>query len=101
MFWQRFKELCNKVKKSPNAITKELGLSSATATSWKSGTVPNGAALIAIAECFNVSVDYLLGLTDNPRPRDDGEEVFGNITEDEHAALEAFLKAYREQKKKN
>ncbi len=101
MFWQRFKELCNKVKRSPNAITKELGLSSATATSWKSGTMPNGSALKSIAEYFNVTVDYLLGLTANPRPRNDREEFFSNVTDDERAALEAFLKTYREQKNKS
>lgn len=32
---------------------------------------PNAKTLFKLAESFNVSVDYLLGLTDDPRPTDE------------------------------
>ena len=60
-FWKTFKELCEKAKKSPNAVCKELGFSTATATHWKNNKKPSWASLKKIAEYFDVSVDYLLG----------------------------------------
>lgn len=66
MFWEIFQELCQAMSKSPSAICKELGFSNATATHWKNGTIPNGEALIKIADFFNISTDYLLGRTDDP-----------------------------------
>lgn len=67
MFWDRFYNLCKKVDKSPNAVVKELGMSTATATNWKtSGRTPNGDTLRLVADYFNVSADYLLGRTDEP-----------------------------------
>jgi transcriptional regulator with XRE-family HTH domain len=66
MFWERLYDLCIKNGCRPNTIAKNIGLSTATATKWKNGAIPNGEALIKIADYLNVSVDYLLGRTDNP-----------------------------------
>lgn len=66
MFWDNFYTLCETRNTSPNAVCKELGLSTATATHWKNGTMPKGDALFKIAEYFNVSTDYLLGRTSEP-----------------------------------
>ena len=46
---------------SPNAVCAELGLSTATATYWKKGTIPKIDALIKLSDYFNVSIDYLIG----------------------------------------
>lgn len=67
MFWTNFYNLCVSVGTSPNAVCKELGFSSATSTHWKNGTTPNGDAIIAIANRFRCSTDYLLGRTDDPK----------------------------------
>ena len=61
MFWQNFKKLCESVRMSPNAVCAELGLSTATATYWKKGTIPKIDALIKLSDYFNVSIDYLIG----------------------------------------
>ena len=67
MFYDIFEQLCTSKNIKPNTATKALGLSSATATNWKtSGRVPNGETLAKIADYFNCSVDYLLGRTDAP-----------------------------------
>lgn len=63
MFWDNFYNLCLENNITPSALTKELGLSNATATKWKKGTIPNGEVLIKLADYFNCSVDYLLGRT--------------------------------------
>ncbi len=64
MFWQNYALLCSENDMTPNAVCAALGLSSATATHWKNGRIPNGETLSAIADFFGVSVDYLLGRTD-------------------------------------
>ncbi len=66
MFWQRFYNLCEQNNSKPNSVAKNLGFSTATCTHWKDGAVPKADAVVKIADYFNVSVDYLLGLTDIP-----------------------------------
>ncbi len=66
MFWEIFSALCLEKNISANAVCSKLGFSSATATHWKKGSVPNGDALSKIADYFDVSIDYLLGRTDVP-----------------------------------
>ena len=61
MFWEIFKKLCLSVGKSPNAVAKELDISSGSITQWKKGRVPHNSTLLKIANHFNVSIEYLLG----------------------------------------
>lgn len=63
MFWTNFVNLCEKKSMSPNAVCAELGFSKATATHWKKGSKPNGEALIKLAEYFDTTIDYLMGLS--------------------------------------
>ncbi len=65
-FWERLYDMCARKGCKPNTVAKAIGLSSATATKWKNGSIPNGEALARIADELNCSVDYLLGRTDNP-----------------------------------
>ena len=64
MFWEKFFSLCQSIGKSPNTVCKELGFSNATATHWKNQQIPNGKSMNKLADYFGVSVDYLLGNTD-------------------------------------
>jgi transcriptional regulator with XRE-family HTH domain len=64
IFWDRFFSLCVENNTKPNPVCKELGLSTATPTHWKNGSVPNADVLIKVATYFDVSVDYLLGKTE-------------------------------------
>ena len=127
MFWDRLNDLCKQKKIKPNTVTKELGLSNATATKWKSGGIPNGETLTKIADYFGVAVDYLLGRTDNPNPpkprlpdelqalldKQEHEHVLYTLSaggrnqqmvilsDEEYDWLQATLKTYREQKEKS
>ena len=68
MFWNNFVKLCNNIGKSPNAVAKELSLSSGSVTSWKNGRVPHHSTLLKLATYFNISVDHLL--SDTPAPHE-------------------------------
>lgn len=61
MFWEIFYKLCVKKNVSPNAVAKEINVSNSTTTKWKNGTMPNGEILIKLADYFDVSIDYLIG----------------------------------------
>ncbi len=66
MFWEKYEILCKQKGKSPNAFAKEIGAGTSACTYWKKGAIPKGETLLKIAECFDCSVDYLLGRTENP-----------------------------------
>lgn len=68
MFWERFYLLCQEIGKKPNPVGKEIGVSSGAITKWKNGTIPPADTLMSIASFFDVSVDYLLGNTDEKNP---------------------------------
>ena len=54
---------------SDNAFEKQLHLSQGTVGNWRSGRNKlSMEAIIKLARYFNVSADYLLGLTDERRP---------------------------------
>ena len=113
MFWNIYERLCVEHKTTPNAVTKILGLSSATATKWKNGSVPNGKTLNAIANYFGVTTDYLLGKTDKKENSPtviggadeeyyllanramDGEQAIQKLTKEEYEALIAVIKTFR------
>ena len=71
-FWENFDKLCRSNGTTPNAVTRALGFSNATATKWKNGSIPTGKTLKRISEHFGVTVDLLLDheATDTP---DNGE----------------------------
>ena len=73
MFWERFYNLCLRCGKKPNPVGKEVGLSSGIISKWKNGGIPNGETLMKLAKYFDVSTDYLLGLS--PYIQIDGELV--------------------------
>lgn len=77
MFWKIFYSLCQNRGISPNALAKELSISSGAVTAWKNGRVPHHNTLLKIATYFNVTVDYLLGNSEAPTPE---PEIKGNAT---------------------
>ncbi len=79
MFWKRFYNLCLRSGKRPNPIGKEIGLSSGIISKWKNGGIPNGETLMKLARYFDVSVDYLLGLS--PYVKINGELVAMECTD--------------------
>lgn len=85
MFWNIFFNLCKAKGKSPNAVAKELSVSSGSVTSWKNGKVPHHGTLIKIADYFGVSVDYLLGKEEAGESEEMKKihELIGQLTEEE------------------
>ena len=66
MFWDNFYNACIQKGIKPNPLAKQLNIASGSMTTWKNGKIPNGETLIKIADYLDVSVDYLLGRTDEP-----------------------------------
>lgn len=61
MFFDVYKQLCEKSGKTPTAAALEMGIGRATVSAWKNeGRVPSGKTLQKVADYFGVSVDYLL-----------------------------------------
>lgn len=76
MNYQRFLGLCNERGKSPTAVVLELGYERSSITRWKKQQEENNgmcslnsAMLVRIAEYFDVSTDYLLGLSEERKPK--------------------------------
>ena len=112
MFWEKFVSLCAEKGISPNGACAELGLSNATATKWKNGSIPRNTTLKKVADYFGVSVSYLLGVADNPDPislvdpskksppiMEKIEEAMQDMTEEELADLEKYVEFLLSRKK--
>lgn len=61
VFYQKFQELCDSKGVKATNVMKDLQLSTSYPTNWKNGASPSPEHLIAIADYFGVSIDYLLG----------------------------------------
>ena len=69
MFSVRLKELREKAGYSQYSFADAFNISQSTIGNWEAGTrEPKFATMIRLADFFNVSVDYLLGRTDEMNP---------------------------------
>ena len=89
MFWSVFVGLCAQRGVSPNAVAKELALSSGSVTSWKGGAIPRPTTIKKIADYFAVSPDLFLAETDDPSIK----KAPGTNAEGLSAARKALLDA--------
>lgn len=62
----RIKELCEKRDITLMELCNTLGLSQSLIRKWKSTASPSVEKIRRVAEYFDVSVDYLIGLSDIP-----------------------------------
>ena len=104
MFWDKYVALCNKVKKSPNAVAKEIGISSGAVSGWKTGNAPQAAKLLKIANYFGVPVSYFSEEAEkSPMPNDIGEEnilrMYRSLSTEEKGALYAYALSLKEKQK--
>ncbi len=107
MFWDKYVALCNKVKKSPNAVAKEIGISSGAVSGWKSGGIPQAAKLLKIADYFGVPVSYFSEEAPEtekaPMPNDIGEEnilrMYRSLSTEEKGALYTYALSLKEKQK--
>ena len=66
---ERIFNLIKERKITQYRLAKDLAISDGLISDWKNGrSSPTSERLIKLAKYFNVSTDYLLGLTDNPKP---------------------------------
>jgi transcriptional regulator with XRE-family HTH domain len=71
IFAQRLKQLCTNKNISMQKLADEIGLKNkGTIGQFETGiTAPSSETLIALADYFNVSLDYLVGRSDKPERR--------------------------------
>lgn len=97
-FWDRFYKLCIENGTKPSPVVKELGISAGSVTKWKKGTTPTLETAFLIANRFNVSVEYLIGDSENPEPphekttRQEIDQLVDKMSEDKQEALLNLLK---------
>lgn len=63
-FYQTFFQLCESKGIAPSKVAQEIGLNKSSVSYWKKGSIPKMDTLKALAQYFNVTVDYLTGLDD-------------------------------------
>lgn len=96
MFWERFYQLCLENNKKPNPVAKELQIASSTVSQWKNGAIPNGETLVKIANYFEVSIDFLLGISDLKRiPSGKDKKTYDS---DDLKIIDAFQSLTEDQK---
>nr|WP_307757368.1 helix-turn-helix domain-containing protein [uncultured Christensenella sp.] len=83
-------------KISLDALEKTVGLGKSTISNWKN-SYPSVDKLQKIADYFGVSVDYLLGRSDNPSPVGEifaasskDEDFYGNLSEEGRRELDEY-----------
>jgi transcriptional regulator with XRE-family HTH domain len=67
-FGQRVKELREQASLTQSELAEAVGFKSTRALQYVEADqrAPSHSTLISLAEYFNVSIDYLVGRTDNP-----------------------------------
>ncbi|MBC3899705.1 MAG: helix-turn-helix domain-containing protein [Firmicutes bacterium] len=79
-------------------LGKIVGVGKTTISNYETGySVPDLDTLIKLAEYFNVTTDYLLGLTDDFISQNkDESQTFGHLSRNEKELLEIFSKVTNE-----
>ena len=96
-FYERYAELCRMIGKSPSAVATEIGVNKASASAWKNRNLtPRSETIRKLADYFGVSVDYLMGNTDEMRPKafetkDPDVEIFEMIEMLKHPEIQKLL----------
>ena len=76
MFSTRLKELRKKAALTQVEFAKKINVANGTVGNWESGNrQPDHEMLTKLADFFDVSVDYLLGRTDDPHQKPGEENI--------------------------
>lgn len=75
MFFDRLKALCDERGVSAYKACTDVGLNRAAVAKWKNGSIPNGQTLAKLADYFGVTVDYLLGESNEKAPAESGKRA--------------------------
>jgi transcriptional regulator with XRE-family HTH domain len=86
-FYERYELLCGERSMKPQ--TQEMqditGVSSPSISGWKNGSMPKADVLCRLARYFDVTTDYLLGLSEVRK-----SQAIPSLTEQEQLLLSAF-----------
>lgn len=72
---EKIKEMCGKHNISVDKMLKDSQAGTSTVDNMKKGSAPSIDKIIAIANYFDCSVDYLLGRTENPNVNNGGTNI--------------------------
>ncbi len=111
MFAERLKELRKKANITQLEFAKKFNVSNGAIGNWESGKrQPDSETLSKLADFFNVSIDYLVGRTDNPTPPTIDEQLDGvefalygevkDMTEAQKRDVLNFIKFLKSQEEK-
>ena len=92
--YEIFAELLKERDVTPYRVHKETGIAQSTLSDWKRGkSVPSAENMIKIAEFFDVSVDYLLGVSDvkNPPPQNEREVLLNALFDGDKSVTEDMM----------
>ena len=69
MFFDTYKKLCEDKKVRPFALPMKLGIakSNSIVAQWQKGSIPRRKTLEVLADYFDVTVAYLMGIEENAR----------------------------------
>ncbi|MDG4968278.1 helix-turn-helix domain-containing protein [Lactococcus lactis] len=108
--YEKIKELAAQKNISIRQLEEKLGFANATLRRWNKNK-PSVDKIQAVAKYFNVSVDYLLGIEDDKKPRfspelndaiENAEAYEGTpLTDQDKAILRGVIAAYLENRDKN
>ena len=90
MFYDNFVKACNLHNKAPSAVAIDIGISKATVTGWKNGSMPSDATLRKLADYFGVSPEELTGST-GPAQKKSPADVSNSDTQSEGQLMAAFF----------
>ena len=90
MFYDNFVKACNLHNKAPSAVAIDIGISKATVTGWKNGSMPSDATLRKLSDYFGVSPEELTGST-GPAQKKAPADVSNSDTQSEGQLMAAFF----------
>lgn len=102
---QRIKELRTNKKMTQEDLGKILGVTKVSISGYENGTrEPDSQALGVIAKHFNVSTDYLLGISNSKNSTKDSEKLLAahiddDLSEDELKQVRDFIDFLKHKKK--
>lgn len=104
IFLKNFLSLCDAHHETGRAVLIKLGLAPSTIANWRKGSLPNVNTMNKIAQYFNVSINTLVGMTDEgfidyylaPVSEELGWIVraYQRATEDDRQIVKLVLKKY-------
>lgn len=102
IFSQRLRDLIESRGKTPSTVGYEVGITPATMSRYIGNVrYPKLRYLILLCNYFNVSMEWILGLSDERLDHDDGKEVtelvrlYSLANEDDRSVVQAVLAKYK------